>query len=95
MKLPLAVCSDCAERHSRARVWLWLAYWASQEQDAIFYHRDITLASRSGDELDALEAARRRFVEKANEVGGPGYADRGWRSALDAFSQAVATEKRT
>lgn len=85
MKLPLAACSDCAERHRRARVWLWLAYWAGQEQDAIFYHHDVTLAARSGDELDALEAARQRFIEKADEVGGPGYHDRAWGEALDAF----------
>ena len=85
MKLPLAACSDCAERHRRARVWLWLAYWAGKEQDAIYYHRDVTLAARKADELDVLEHARRRFLEKADEVGGAGHADRAWRSALDAF----------
>ncbi len=85
MRLPLATCASCAERQRRARVWLWLAYWAGKEQDAIFYHHDVTLASRSGDALDALEAARQRFLKKADEVGGPGHADRAWRSALDSF----------
>lgn len=85
MRLPLAACEACAARRGRARVWLWLAHWAGVEEDAILYHRDVTLRHRKADELDMLASARRRFIAKADEVGGPGYADRAWRDALEDF----------
>jgi len=87
VRLPLVACDACKERRRRARVWVWLAHWAGVEEDAILYHRDITLRARKADELEMLAQARRRFAQKADEVGGEGFIDREWSAALDAFSE--------
>jgi len=85
VKLRLAACDECAARRRRARVYLWLAYMAGKEEDAILYHRDYRERERRADDLDELAAARARCVERADEIAGPGYSDREWREALEAF----------
>lgn len=84
----LRTCEDCTSRERRARVWVWCAHLMGHEADAIFYHRDMLEKARRANELDMLETARRAFVEKADAVS-PGYTDRAWGEALDAFACAT------
>lgn len=85
MRLPLAACEDCAARRRRARVYLWLSYMAGKEEDAILYHRDIRERERRAVDLEAFAEARRRCVERADEIAGPGFSDRSWSESLEAF----------
>ena len=84
----LRTCEDCVARERRARVWVWCAHLMRVEADAIFYHRDVLERVRRSDELDMLAEAADAFAAKADEVS-PGYTDRAWGEAHDAFACAT------
>lgn len=67
-----------------ARVWLWIAYWASHEEDALLYAYPRPDGWES--KADRLATARRRCVETATELLGGTLTEEAWRDAVETFS---------
>lgn len=66
-------------------MWLWLAWMATREEESILYARDIRERTRRAGELDALAAAKKACLRKADSIAGDGYSSRAWNDAIDEF----------
>ena len=68
----------------RARVWLWVAYWAGHEEDTLVYGYP---------RLDGWEgrsarfaSARRASIQRASELLGGNVPPDAWEDAVETFS---------
>lgn len=87
-------------RERRVDVWLWLAFLATTERDALTSpsdRRGNALPREASDEQIAdLRAAGDRFYAKASEVAaqhGETLTDERWRAAIERFTDASAREE--
>lgn len=68
----------------RARVWLWIAYWAGHEEDTLVY--GYPRLDGWEDRSARFASARRASIQRAAELLGGNVPPDAWEDAVETFS---------